>query len=273
MNTFKIIFSIFSFLMTLSVSSASEPLPTHWEIDGHVYFAPRPTTTAQLLIFKESESSWAYLQVSSDYRQDLSQQTAILENTYPGREVTWLRPDPRGNAKLTIPSLNLTRETDWLPRSAGPAANFSVLLSKSQAEILQLNPGKIEVTGQLTTHLKNSRVIEEVMLPAEICGSFIKEPMDLGSVLIQFATLSHKLDRHPTRFPETRASLKRSVLKECIELGDIQGTHSFSQLLGTRVFRKEIQRAPRGQTRRESEEIKEFEFTSSLPMTLEVLGR
>lgn len=272
MKNLTIFIGLFPFLFTATMSVASEPLPAHWEVDGKVYFAPRPSTTAQLLIFKESERSWAYLQVHSDYGSSVATQMDSLRRMYPGREVHWIRAEAIGKARLTLSALDVNQESEWIPRSSGPAASFSMLLSRSETEKLKSRPGSIQVNGRISVKLRTTRNIEEVILSPEVCDSLISEPADMGNVLIRFAALAQKLDRRVTRYPETKSSLKLSVLKECIEHDSIPNVRSFSQLLSTRVYRKEMRSSPRGETRMEGEVVKEADFVSSPSTTLEIVG-
>jgi hypothetical protein len=257
---------IFALWNSLSTAFASE-VPPYWVQGDKVHYLGVPEAQVHLMIYKESSDSWAYLQVDVDYPDTFKGQLNALKKAIPGMQYERILGVGVGLPKITICGLGISsEELGWIPRPNGPAVTASFILTKQQTEsVLAGLDLKIKVQGTVQVQLSEISVVEERKLPNQTCESLFENGNSMQNVLIQFASVSRKINQLATRFEDTKKTLKQSVLRNCIDFSGNQPITSFSDLLKSNLSAKTGKSEIKGQTVRTSPKTLRIDFKAIYP--------
>lgn len=256
---------IFVLWNSLSTAYASE-VPPHWVQGDKVYYLGEPETKVHLMIYKESPESWAYLEVDVDYPGTFKGQLDELKKTIPGMQYERLLGVGTGTPKVIVGGLGLSQELEWKRRPNGPAVSTSFILTKQQTEsVLSGLDLKIKVQGTVSVQLSENRVVEETKLPDQTCESLFENGNSMEDVLIQFASVSRKINQLATRFEDTKKTLQQSVLRDCIDFSRNQTVTSFNDLLQSNMAVKAGHPEIKGQTVRNVPKTLSIDFKAIYP--------
>lgn len=260
---------LLSMLGFFSTQVNAAPLPTHFTTATTVYYVGQTETKLQLTIYEESASSWAYLTVLAGDPESYKLQQESLQKAYPNLSVERVLSRGTGKATVKIGALRMSKDVDWEPYQNGPGVNVVFELSKAQTmQVIAAKDLSVTITGKIKAYVTVMSVVETRSLSAApYCDVLLKNGGTIEQVLLNYPIVSKMIDGVATRFPNTKQSLKKDVLHQCLEVATPDRIETFKDLLEMNV----VAANPtiiRGETRMETPSEKEADFSSEIPKTL-----
>jgi hypothetical protein len=268
-------FLISAFLLVVSVGSparAGEPVPTHWLAGGTVYYAARPSVVPQLFVHRASEADWSYLQIDLAY-EGIAEQTRAVQALYPDLQVRWVPARGYGTPHIEVTALGLSADSKWTQYANGPVLSHAFRLSKAQTTaFLAASDAGISVTGTIRAPIPEPVVIEDVSLPARTCSRLLANGETIRGVILSSSRVLSEISRMDLDHPETRAGLRTSLFRDCLDLREVDGATGFESFLSRTARIRKDAGPVRGTFRSPVPEDKTAAFEVTLVRKTNVIG-
>src|SRR5581483_5195915 len=147
----------------------------YWADDSahKIYFVYRPLADVEVINVAADDDYWDEISIEVMYSNPkMDGYVSDLQSRYPAYQLSRVMMDPKGDFKLTIPSLGVSTTVQAMPGASGPYMTWQGFVSKAQSQAVRQalsQPGGISIEASTSVSYQMTKTLERVELGVDVC--------------------------------------------------------------------------------------------------------